>query len=123
MQGPRAKRDWVLRRGERAGRLWQGCRQHLNPGKGATLTTLSGQDWRLRAYAYDHVVAHERPPTFVEAAADFGIDAEEARHDYRRLHGAHALFLDPGGRTVARARDLFARLGLLSAFWQAVDTP
>ena len=27
------------------------------------------------------------------------------------------------GRTIAQATDLFARLGLTSAFWQATDSP
>lgn len=33
--------------------------------------------------------------------------------------------MDPDyrGRTVAQAMDIFARLGLTSAFWQAVDAP
>ncbi len=45
---------------------------------------------------YFSVVANGRPPSTDEAAAAFGVPADEMAAAYRRLHDAHALVLFPG---------------------------
>ena len=53
-------------------------------------------DLDVRRHVYFSVVANGRPPTAIETAAAFELDAAEVGDSYRRLHEAHALVLHPG---------------------------
>jgi hypothetical protein len=70
--------------------------------------TLSERDWDIRTRIYGHIVEHGGPPGHLDIAADFGIDPEEARLAFHRLHAAHALFLEPGGNAVRMANPFSA---------------
>src|SRR5690349_13287922 len=69
---------------------------------------LSDQDWEMRLFIYRHFIDHALPPTAAEAAAHFGISADDARGSFRRLHDRHALFLTPGTDDVRIANPLSA---------------
>jgi hypothetical protein len=70
--------------------------------------TLSERDWDIRTRIYGHIVEHGGPPGHLDIAAEFGIDPEEARLAFHRLHAAHALFLEPGGDDVRMANPFSA---------------
>ncbi len=58
------------------------------------------RDWAVRAAVFGHIVAHGRPPDVAETAAAMGLPDAEVAAAYDRLHGRHALFLEPGTHTV-----------------------
>ncbi len=57
---------------------------------------LSERDWQIRHFVYAYFVERGEPPRYEQAAQQFGLVPEEGRLAYQRLHGRHALFLDPG---------------------------
>lgn len=69
---------------------------------------LSERDWQGRLEIYHFFVAHGRPPTTVDLAARLAMSAADARALFRRLHGAHAIFLSPGTDTIRMANPLSA---------------
>ena len=71
-------------------------------------TDLSERDWRIRHYVYSYFVEHAQPPTYKQAAQQFGMTPDEGRLAYRRLHERHALFLDPGADSIRMAHPLSA---------------
>jgi hypothetical protein len=71
-------------------------------------TDLSERDWHIRHYVYTYFVEHVRPPTYAQAAQQFGLAPEEGRLAYQRLHQRHAVFLDPGTRNIRMAHPLSA---------------
>ena len=60
-------------------------------------------DWEVRSFVYARLVEHGLPPTAEQTSAGLGIEPEQARVAYERLHARHALFLDPETREVRRA--------------------
>lgn len=60
-------------------------------------------DWEVRSFVYARLVEHGLPPTAEQTSAGLGIEPEQARVAYERLHARHALFLDPGTREVRMA--------------------
>ena len=60
-------------------------------------------DWTVRSHVYRHILEYERPPTISETATGLGIEPDQARAAYHRLHRRHALFLDPGSDAVRMA--------------------
>jgi hypothetical protein len=71
-------------------------------------SSLSEQDWQVRLFVYSFFVENERPPTYLEAAENFKLSAEEARETYHRLHDFHTLFLEPGTDSIRIANPLSA---------------
>jgi hypothetical protein len=57
-------------------------------------------DLGIRNHVYSSFVRDRRAPTPPETAAALGIDVDEARAAYRRLHDAHALVLFPGSTEI-----------------------
>jgi hypothetical protein len=57
-------------------------------------------DLGIRNHVYSSFVRDERAPTPPETAAALGIDVEEARAGYRRLHDEHALVLHSGSTEI-----------------------
>jgi hypothetical protein len=70
-------------------------------------TGLSERDWQIHHFVYAYFVERGRPPTYEQAAQQFGLAPEEGRLAYQRLHQRHALFLDPGD-TIRMAHPLSA---------------
>ena len=70
--------------------------------------SLSERDWQIRLYIYRFLVEHARPPATRETAAHFGMEDDEVREAYQRLHDAHTIFLDPGTCEVRMANPLSA---------------
>jgi hypothetical protein len=60
-------------------------------------------DWEVRSFVYVRLVERGLPPTTEQASAGLGIEPEQARAAYERLHARHALFLDPETREVRMA--------------------
>lgn len=58
---------------------------------------MNPQDVEIRNATYRLFVELGRAPTPQEAAISSGLDVESLRAAWRRLHGAHALVLDPSG--------------------------
>jgi hypothetical protein len=69
---------------------------------------LSARDWQLRLHIYRFFVAQARPPAVSETAGAFGMAEGDVRDAYRRLHDAHALFLEPGTSRIRMANPLSA---------------
>jgi hypothetical protein len=57
-------------------------------------------DLGIRNHVYSSFVRDGRALTPAETAAALGIDVDEARAAYRRLHDAHALVLFPGSTEI-----------------------
>jgi hypothetical protein len=79
-----------------------------SPEEAAMTTTLSERDWRIRLHVYRFFIEQGRPPAAGETADAFGVGEEEVREAYRRLHDAHALFLEPGTSGIRMANPLSA---------------
>lgn len=71
-------------------------------------STLSEQDWQIRLYVFNHIVEHERAPSYRESAQQFNVSPEAARLAYHRLNDHHRLFLKPGTDEVMMAHPLSA---------------
>ena len=69
-------------------------------------------DLRIRNHLYSSFVRDGNTRAPVEAARELGLDVEELRAAYRRLHEAHALVLEPDGESIR----------MLNPF-SAVETP
>lgn len=69
----------------------------MEPGAG------DEQIWPVRAFVYDFLVTHERPPTAAETATSLNIPAEAALAAHRRLHQRHALFLNADEQSIRMA--------------------
>lgn len=76
------------------------------------MTQPTDQDWAIRAAIYRYFVEHAQAPLFNEIASERGIELTEARDAFRRLHDAHALYLDPESD----------RIRMLNPF-SAIETP
>jgi len=48
---------------------------------------------QIRHYVYAYFVEHTQPPTYEQAAQQFGLPPEEGRLAYHRLHERHALYV------------------------------
>lgn len=72
------------------------------------MMALSERDWQVRLHIYRFFVEQARPPTTAETAAALGMTDAESEATYRRLHDAHALFLQPGTTTIRMANPLSA---------------
>jgi hypothetical protein len=59
--------------------------------------------WEVRSFVYAHLVEHGLPPTAEQTATGLGIEPEQTRAAYERLHARHILFLDPETREVRMA--------------------
>lgn len=53
-------------------------------------------DWMIRAEVYRYMIDHARAPSLRETGDIVGMPLEAVRETFRRLHRAHALFLEPG---------------------------
>jgi hypothetical protein len=60
-------------------------------------------DRSVRLQVYDHIIAHEEPPSADQVAASVGCSAEDVRAAYRRLAKAHVLVLEPDGGAIRMA--------------------
>jgi hypothetical protein len=59
--------------------------------------------WEVRSFVYAHLVEHGLPSTAEQTATGLGIEPEQTRAAYERLHARHILFLDPETREVRMA--------------------
>jgi len=72
------------------------------------MAALTEQDWQIQLFIYNFFVENERPPTYQEAAAAFGLGDEDGRETYQRLNDFHTIFLDPGTSNIRIANPLSA---------------
>jgi hypothetical protein len=59
--------------------------------------------WKVRAFIYDFIVTHERPPMVAETAAAMSLSRDETHRIYTLLDERHAIFLEPGTHTIRMA--------------------
>lgn len=67
------------------------------------MTANDDEVWSVRAFIYDFIVAHERPPAVAETAAHMQLPHDEAHRIYTLLDARHAIFLEPGADTIRMA--------------------
>lgn len=72
------------------------------------MTPPTERDWQIRMHVYEFFVAQGRPPRASETSGELGMSEDEARAAYRRLHDAHAFFLEPGTDDIRLANPLSA---------------
>lgn len=66
-------------------------------------TSLDAFDWTVRNAVYETIREQTAPPTVAEISAMLGVNSDDVRASYERLHDRHALFLTPGSHDVRMA--------------------
>ena len=69
---------------------------------------MDDRDRRVRNVTYGLIPELGRPPRAAEAAREAGLAPRELRDAWRRLHGAHALVLEPDGTQIRMANPFSA---------------
>jgi hypothetical protein len=69
------------------------------------METPDNQDlaWSVRAFIYDFIAIHERPPMVVETAESMDLPIDETHRIYSFLDARHAIFLEPGTHVIRMA--------------------